>query len=69
MRIEQLTFTGYFAIYNRSRSSAKSIKKRFSETIIQEIEDLKWWDLSEVGLKKIRPLFFKDFTNSKSIYN
>ncbi len=48
---------------------AKPIKKRFSENIIQEIEALKWWDLSESELEKIKPFFFKDFTNKKSIYD
>jgi virginiamycin A acetyltransferase len=47
---------------------AKPIKKRFSERIIQEIEDLKWWDLTETELEKIKPLFFKDFQNQESIY-
>ncbi len=48
---------------------AKPIKKRFSEKIIHEIEALKWWDLSESELEKIKPLFFKDFTNKNSIYD
>lgn len=47
---------------------AKPTKKRFSERIIQEIEDLKWWDLSETELEEIKPLFFKDFQNQESIY-
>jgi virginiamycin A acetyltransferase len=47
---------------------AKPIKKRFSERIIQEIDDLKWWDLTETELEKIKPLFFKDFQNIESIY-
>lgn len=47
---------------------AKFIKKRFLDSIIQEIEDLKWWDLSETELEKIKPLFFKDFQNKESIY-
>ena len=47
---------------------AKPIKKRFSEQIIQEIEDLKWWDLTETELEKIKPLFFKDFQDQESIY-
>lgn len=47
---------------------AKPIHKRFSETIIQEIEALKWWDLSEEELLKIKPLFFKDFKNANSIF-
>lgn len=47
---------------------AKEIRKRFSETIIQEIETLQWWDKSAQELEKIKPLFFKDFTNRHSIY-
>jgi virginiamycin A acetyltransferase len=47
---------------------AKEIKKRFSEQIIEEIEGLKWWDLSENELENIKPLFLKDFTNKNSIY-
>ena len=48
---------------------AKEIKKRFSAAIIHEIEALHWWDLSEQELEKIKPLFFKDFTNRHSIYD
>jgi len=47
---------------------AKEIRKRFSDSIIQEIEALQWWDKSEEDLEKIKPLFFKDFTNRHSIY-
>lgn len=47
---------------------AKNIKKRFSDEIIEEIEKLKWWDLSEEELEKIKPLFFKDFQNKNSIH-
>lgn len=47
---------------------AKSIKKRFSASVIKEIEDLKWWDKSIEDLNKIRPLFFKNFQNKSSIY-
>ncbi|WP_240471512.1 CatB-related O-acetyltransferase [Flavobacterium cauense] len=47
---------------------AKPMRKRFSATIIQEIEALQWWDLPESELEKIKPLFFKDFTNKESIY-
>lgn len=47
---------------------ATQIKKRFSETIIQEIEALQWWNKSEAELEKIKPLFFKDFTSRHSIY-
>lgn len=44
-------------------------KKRFSDTIIQEIEALDWWNLSEQELEKIKPLILKDFTNRRSIYD
>lgn len=47
---------------------AKEIKKRFSEAIIKEIEELKWWDKNPSELEKLKPLFFKDFSNSNSIY-
>lgn len=47
---------------------AKSLRKRFSDSIIQEIEQLQWWDLPEEELQKTKSLFFKDFTNKKSIY-
>jgi acetyltransferase-like isoleucine patch superfamily enzyme len=47
---------------------AKEIRKRFSDTIIHEIETMQWWDKSEVELEKIKLLFFKDFTNRHSIY-
>lgn len=48
---------------------AKPIKKRFSDEIIQEIEDLKWWNLSTTELEKIKSLFFKNFQNKVSIYD
>jgi virginiamycin A acetyltransferase len=47
---------------------AKEIRKRFSQKIIDEIETLQWWNLPETELEKIKPLFFKDFTNKESIY-
>ena len=48
---------------------AKRIKKRFSDIIIKEIEELKWWDKNETELEKLKPLFFKNFTNKESIYD
>jgi virginiamycin A acetyltransferase len=48
---------------------AKAIKKRFCDAVIKEIEDLKWWDLSEEDLEKVKPMFFKDFQNKESIYD
>lgn len=47
---------------------AKTVRKRFSVPIIQEIEDLKWWDKSDKELEELKPLFFKNFTDKKSIY-
>ncbi|MGL3001280.1 CatB-related O-acetyltransferase [Flavobacterium sp. RSSB_23] len=47
---------------------AKPIGKRFSDSIIQEIETLQWWDLSESELENIKPLFLKNFTNKETIY-
>ncbi|GAB5400434.1 MAG: CatB-related O-acetyltransferase [Aureisphaera sp.] len=47
---------------------AKELKKRFSDTVIQEIESLQWWNLSETELEKIKPLFFKDLNNANSLH-
>lgn len=47
---------------------AKFIRMRFHENIIKEINELKWWDLSEADLEKQKPLFFKNFSNKDSIY-
>ena len=47
---------------------AKAIRKRFIDEVINEIEELKWWDMSEVELEKIKPMFFKSFKNKTSIY-
>ncbi len=48
---------------------AKLIRKRFSAQIIKEIEDLEWWDKNDEELKKLKPLFFKDFSKIQSIYD
>lgn len=47
---------------------AKMIRKRFSDTIISEVEALQWWLKSPEELQAIRPLFFKDFNTANSIY-
>ena len=47
---------------------AKEIKKRFSENIINELLELKWWDLSNKEIEKLNPLFFSDLTKFNSIY-
>ncbi|PKB17465.1 CatB-related O-acetyltransferase [Flavobacterium sp. 5] len=49
--------------------SAKLIRKRYADSIIKEIEALKWWDKSEVELEQLKPLFFKDFTDKISVYD
>jgi acetyltransferase-like isoleucine patch superfamily enzyme len=47
---------------------AKQIKMRFSKNVIEEIEELKWWNLSEEKLEEIKPLFMKNFLDKNSIY-
>ena len=47
---------------------AKQIKMRFSNQIIKEIEELKWWDLSVDKLEEIKPLFTINFLDKNSIY-
>ncbi len=47
---------------------AKAIRMRYCQNIIQEIEGLQWWDKSDDELAKLKPLFFKDFSNASSIY-
>lgn len=47
---------------------AKQIKMRFSNQIIEEIEELKWWDLSVDKLEEIKPLFTINFLDKNSIY-
>jgi len=47
---------------------AKLVRKRFSDTIVQEIENLQWWHKSDEELEQLKPLFFKDFANKESIY-
>lgn len=47
---------------------AKKIKKRFDDSVIKEIEQLKWWDKSEKELEDIKPLFFKNLEKKNSIY-
>jgi len=47
---------------------AKELKKRFSNSIISELEELKWWDLSDSELEQNKPLFFKDLSKINSIY-
>ncbi len=48
---------------------AKPLKKRFSEKVISEVEELQWWNLPEAELTKIKPLFFKNLEDANSIYD
>ena len=47
---------------------AHEIKKRFSDKICCEIQQLAWWNLSESELEKIKPLFLKNLSNANSIF-
>ena len=47
---------------------AQEIKKRFSDKICSEIQQLAWWNLAESELEKIKPLFFKNLSNANSIF-
>lgn len=46
---------------------AKPIRKRFSEKIIEELLLLKWWDLPEDQILKLKPLFLQNLDEVKSI--
>lgn len=46
---------------------AKPLRKRFSEKIIEELIELKWWDLSEDKILKLKPLFFQNLEKVNSI--
>mgnify|MGYP006092335923 CR=1 FL=1 len=48
---------------------AKVIKKRFSQNIINELKQLKWWDKTDDELDGMRKLFFSDLTKIGSIYD
>lgn len=47
---------------------AKVIKKRFSDKIIEELQELKWWDKNDDELEELRPLFLKNISKLNSIY-
>lgn len=46
---------------------AREIRKRFSDQVIAELEALKWWDMREDELLKIKPLFLMDLSSHTSI--
>jgi acetyltransferase-like isoleucine patch superfamily enzyme len=48
---------------------AREIRKRFSESIIKEVEALKWWDMDEASLAEHKKLFFKNLEHSTSLYD
>jgi virginiamycin A acetyltransferase len=47
---------------------ARFIRKRFSEKIIQEMLELKWWDKTMEELDTLKDLFHTDLTTVTSIY-
>lgn len=47
---------------------ARVIRYRFCEQIQQEIEALHWTEMSPEELRKIKPLFFKNYSVKGSIY-
>jgi acetyltransferase-like isoleucine patch superfamily enzyme len=47
---------------------AKVIKQRFSGKVIQELQELKWWDKPEEELESQIKLFKKDLSKVESIY-
>lgn len=47
---------------------AKVLKYRFPKEIIKEIEALKWWNSNKEELAKLKPLFFKNLSNKKTIF-
>jgi acetyltransferase-like isoleucine patch superfamily enzyme len=47
---------------------AKIVKPRFSDSIIKELLDLQWWNKTEKEIEELRPIFEKDLSTLKSIY-
>jgi virginiamycin A acetyltransferase len=46
---------------------ARVIKKRFDETIIQQLIQVQWWDWTEDKIKRNQEFFSTDFTNQKDL--
>jgi len=46
---------------------ARLIRKRFSDKVISEVEQLKWWDKSDPELNDIKSIFFKDLADLDKI--
>ncbi|MEZ4874045.1 MAG: CatB-related O-acetyltransferase [Flavobacteriaceae bacterium] len=47
---------------------AKVINMRFHDTVIQEIESLQWWNMTEAQLNEHKELFFKNLKEAESLY-
>ncbi|GAB1309283.1 DapH/DapD/GlmU-related protein [Urechidicola sp. KH5] len=47
---------------------SKKIKMRFSDEIIEEIQELKWWDMNDEELENKKALFFRNLKDLKTIY-
>jgi virginiamycin A acetyltransferase len=47
---------------------AKLIRKRFSESLIEELQNLKWWDKSDEELDFLKPLFFVDLEEHHTLH-
>lgn len=47
---------------------AKVVKFRFNDSLIKELEELKWWDKSQSELEEIKHLFVKDLSNATTIF-
>jgi len=47
---------------------AKVIRYRFAENIQKEIEELRWTEMNNIEMKRVKFLFFKDYSNKTSIY-
>jgi len=45
---------------------AKAIRKKFSDEVLEEVEDLKWWDMEPKQLQKKRLQFLRP--NREKLY-
>lgn len=48
---------------------AKVVRKRFADSVIREIEELKWWDMDEDTLREHKHLFTRDLSTRDSLYD
>jgi virginiamycin A acetyltransferase len=47
---------------------AKLIRKSFSESLIKELQNLRWWDKSDEELDFLKPLFFVDLEEHHTLH-